>query len=118
MIICAPPLVVRNLTFRDAAIADVVSELQKPGRFVKLKGDGLNIVVLPKAGEGRRISGMPGFDFQCKRIDTLPTVTLSLGNLPISEVVGYVAEYSGMRVEWNDRGALFKCSKEARESAR
>src|SRR4030095_6088454 len=57
MIICAPPLVVRDLTFRDATVVDVVSELQKTGRFVRRKDYGLNIVVQPKAGEGRRISG-------------------------------------------------------------
>jgi hypothetical protein len=51
------------------------------------------------------------FEVQCTRLGDLPPVTLKLSNVPISDVVRYVAEYTGLRVEWNDRGAVLKCER-------
>jgi hypothetical protein len=195
---CYRSVFVNEVTFRDATLEEVVRELHKPERLVN-ETFGLNIIALPGAGEGRRISGhwekakvkyvideiakqgnvsvrmdpyafvfvprsdgpsqtpattkrvtgeptpaaakavirgsyfrdatvseiveylnrkaaelgepvRPAvFEVQCKRVGNLPPVTFALWNVPISEVVCYVAECTGMRVEWNYRGAVLKC---------
>jgi hypothetical protein len=85
--------VIQIVEFRDSTLPQIVEFLDR-----KLK---------ESAGPGERVELL----VRCDRLDDLPAVTMSLSNVPAEEVIRYVAEYTGMRVQWNDRSVVLKCRK-------
>lgn len=95
-------IIVPKVSFRDAPIREAISFLREQSRALDAdgQGQGINIVLeLPQAGAAQPVAAEPEQGAASPAPVVSERITLNLSNVPLYEVLRYVALQAGLKVK-------------------
>ena len=85
----AHKIIFPRVEFQEASLSDAVAYLKAKSRELDPEKQGVDIILHPSAGNGAKI-------------------TLSLKEIPLSEVLGYISDLAGVKLRYESYAVTFR----------
>ncbi len=98
-------IIIKDISFTEAPIEDVVAFLSAKSREQDPTGEGINFVLEQGSGASISLAGAkPGA--AASKATAIPPVTITLSNLPLSEVLRFITNITNLKFQVDDYAVL------------